>query len=295
LCDCFQVPQCNPEGELSLTKECSSSITNNQAALNYRLTVSNIGDAALDNVQFTDIISIPAVLQIGTITVTPASLIVDTGTSGLIRISGNLGTIEAGGQVVIHYAIQIVGVTRPGSYTVVNMAMATAVGTQSTATCSTTINAVQLSTDKFCTIEGDMAVYKVLVSNADLSPDVRVDIVDSLFIPGGVTVRFTSFSDCRAIFSNTEEHVPLDVDITGPRGIRILCNDVLVPADGTIHKDIRFLLVSSSIVGLTTIVNQVESVTPTIPENQVFLGAGTFPVTARINVELSIVCLKPCS
>lgn len=294
-CDCFQVPECNPEGELSLTKECFSSITNNQATLTYRLTVNNIGDAALDNVQFNDIISIPTALQIGTITVTPASLTVNTATPGLIRISGNLGTIDAGGQVVINYTVQIVGITGPGSYTIVNMAMATAAGTESTATCSTTLNAVQLDTDKCCTIDGNAAVYRVLVSNADLSPAVTVDIVDNFFIPGGVTVRFTSFSDCRAVFTNTQEHVPLDVDITGPRGIRILCNDVLIPQNGTVHKDIRFLLISSSIVGLTSIVNQVESITPTIPENQIFLGAGTLPVSARINVELSMTCLNPCS
>lgn len=293
-CGCFQVPRCNPEGKLFITKECSTSVIDNQAALNYNLTVNNIGDSALDNVQFTDIIAIPTSFRIGTIQVTPPSLNVDTGTPGQIRISGNLGTILPGGQVIISYSIQITGVISPGSYIITNMAAATAAGTQAFANCSASLNAVQLSTDKCCSIDGNNAVYRVLVSSVGASPNVTVNIVDLFFIPGGVTIRFTTFGDCRAVFSDTGEHVPLGVDITGPRGIQIFCTNVLIPQNGSIHKEIGFILVSSSVPGISTIANQIQSVTPTNPGDQLFLGAGVLPERANINVELSLTCLNPC-
>jgi len=174
------------------------------------------------------------------------------------------------------------------------VASATAAGTQASASCSTSLNAVELSTVKCCSVAGNAAVYRVLISSVGESPDVAVDIVDHFFIPGGITLRFTGFSGCSAVFSDTGEHVPLGVDITGPRSIRIVCNNVLVPQNGTIHKDIGFVLVSSSVVGITTIVNEVDSVAPTNPENQLFLGAGVLPVIAGINIELSLNCLNPC-
>ncbi|MDF2537532.1 MAG: hypothetical protein K0S76_553 [Herbinix sp.] len=294
-CDCFQVPQCNPEGKLSLTKTCSNTIINNQATLNYHLSVDNIGDGTLDNVQFNDVITIPTNIKVGSITVTPETLTVNTSPAGQIFISGNLSTIEAGGGIIINYTIQITGVTAPGNYVVTNIATASALNTQDSANCSTHLNVVQLVTVKCCVIEGNKAMYRFTISSVDLSPNVTIDIVDNLFIPGGITVRFTSFGDCVATFANTEEQVPLDIDITGPLRILITCNNVLVPQSGSIHKDVSFLLISSSFVGVSIIENEVESVTPTVSENQLFLGAGALPVKAFMNVELSIECTNPCS
>jgi len=68
----------------------------------------------------------------------------------------------------------------------------------------------------------------------------------------------------------------------------------LVPQSGNIHKNITFTLISSSAPGAATIENAVETVTPTNPSNQIFLGAGTLPVQANMNVELSLVCTKEC-
>lgn len=294
-CDCFQVPQCNPEGKLSLTKTCSNTIINNQATLHYHLSVDNIGDSPLDNVQFNDVITVPTNIRVGSIKITPETLTVSTSPSGQLFISGNLGTIEAGGIIIINYTIQITGVTAPGNYIITNLATVSALGTQDSANCSTDLNVVQLVTDKCCVIDGNKAMYRFTISNVDLSPNVTIDIIDNLFIPGGITVRFTSFGDCEATFANSTEQVPLDIDITGPRRILITCNNVFVPQSGSIHKDVSFLLISSSFVGVSTIENEVESVTPTVPENQLFLGAGALPVKAIMNVELSIECTNPCS
>jgi hypothetical protein len=200
-----------------------------------------------------------------------------------------------GGEIAINYTIQVSGVDAPGSYLISNIATVSASSTQASANCSSTLNVVQLATDKCCVIDGNTAMYRFTVSSVALSPSITVDIIDDLFIPGGITVRFTSFGDCQATFANTTEQVPLNIDITGPRRILITCNNVFVPQSGSIHKDISFLLVSSSFVGISTIENEVESVTPTVPENQLFLGAGSLPVKANMNVELSIECTRPCS
>ncbi len=294
-CECFLVPACNPEGELSLTKECSSTINNNQAFLNYDITVNNIGDAPLSNVQFNDTITIPINLRIGAITVTPDFLTVNVGPSGQITISGNLGTLAPGGQIVIRYTIQITGVSSPGSYTVTNLATAAATGTQAFSSCSTVINAVQLTTQKCCSIEGNAVTYRFIITSVGLSPDIKVDVSDNLFIPGGITVRCTNFSGCTATFANTEEQVPLNIDITGPRRIVITCKELLIPNSGSAHRDISFLIVSSTFVGLSLIENEVEAVTPTTPDAQIFLGAGALPVKADILVNLTLSCTNPCN
>jgi hypothetical protein len=262
--------------------------------LNYFITVNNIGDGTLTDVQFNDLIIYPIRLSIGTITVTPSSLSVDRSVPGQIRISGNLGTLPPGGQVVVQYSIQITGVSDPGTYTVSNTATAAAAGTQSSDSCSTTIKAAQVDTQKCCIIDSNNATYRLTITSVGLSPDVLVDVMDRLFIPGGVTVRFTGFSGCSAVFVDTGASVPLGTDITGPREIAITCNSILIPQSGSVHKDVTFVVVSSSVPGVVSITNTVESVTPTNPQDQIFLGAGNVPVQANIGVQLSLVCSNPC-
>jgi uncharacterized repeat protein (TIGR01451 family) len=295
-CGCFLVPQCVPQGKLTMTKNCSETISNNQVTLNYNLTVSNIGEAPLQNVQFQDVITIPIQLTPGTITVTPATLSVDTSVPGQIKISGNLGTINQGGQVNITYTIPIAAVSQPGSYIVSNTALASATGTQTTATCSANIKVVQLATDKCCLItDGNKGNFRFTITSVGLSPDIMVNVFDDIFIPGGITIKFTSFDGCVATFANTTDPVPLNTDIVGPKRIRIDCNNLLIPAGNDAHKNITFMLVCSSAVGTAAIENAVESVTPVNPAGQVFLGAGTLPAQANIQVLLNMNCTKPCS
>lgn len=295
-CGCFQVPQCNPQGRLVLTKDCSNTIVNNQATLNYHITVNNIGDGILTNVQFNDVLTYPIMLSIGTITVSPSTLAVDTSVPGQIRISGNLGTLESGGQAVINYSIQIAGVLEPDVYTIFNMASASAAGTQTADSCSNTINAVLLDTQKCCIVDDTNTVtYRLKITSIGLSPDVLVDVIDNLSIPSGVVVQFTGFSGCTATFANTDVIVPLEVDITGPSQIRITCNSILIPNSGSVHRDIKFILVSSSVSGVVSIENTIQSVTPTNLSDQIFLGAGAIPIQVNIGVQLSLLCSNPCN
>ena len=295
-CGCFEVPKCNPQGKLSITKECGHTITNNQATLNYNLAVDNIGDAALANVQFNDTIIIPVSLNVGSITVSPSTLSADASLPGQIKINGNLGTIDSGGHIPINYTIQITGISAPGSYIVSNTANVSASGTQASATCLDTITAAEVDTQKCCTVtENNKVTYRFTISSIGLSPAVLVDIFDDLFIPGGVTLQFMSFGDCTATFANTGTPVPLATNITGPVRIRIICNSLLIPESGSVHKDIIFMLISSSSVGTAAIENSVEAVTPADPGSQIFLGAGNLPAQANMNVQLSLICTKPCS
>ncbi|MGB9791959.1 MAG: hypothetical protein ACPLTR_05200 [Thermacetogeniaceae bacterium] len=294
-CGCFLVPQCPPQGKLAMTKKCSETIVNNQATLSYNLTVANIGNSPLQNVQYLDLITIPLALTPGVITVTPATLTVDTSTSGLIRISGNLGTINPGAVVNITYTIPIIAISEPGRYLITNTALATATGTQATATCSANIKAVKLDTQKCCVVtDTNKGAFRLSVSSIGLSPDTSVDISDEIFIPAGVNIQFNSFDGCTATFADTGTPVPLNINIAGPRRIIVSCSNIPIPTGNTVQKNITFTLISSSAPGTTNIENSLISVAPTRPEEQVFLGAGTLPARADIQVQLSMNCLKPC-
>lgn len=294
-CECFEVPKCIPEGKLVIDKKCSHKIVDNQATLTYNITVDNIGNAPLTNVQFQDTIFIPTQLTFGTITVSPPTLTVNTTIPGQIKISGNLGTINPGGEVLITYSIPITAIVAPGKYIINNTAKVFAAGTEAAGSCSTNLDAAQINSAKCCTVtNGNKGNFTMTLSNVGVSPDVLVNVFDNLFIPGGVTIQFNNFGGCIATFANTGVPVPANTDITGPVTIRIDCNNLLVPSGGSIQKTITFTIVSSTVFGTAIIDNAIESVTPTNPENQVFLGAGTLPVKAEIAVELKATCQQPC-
>lgn len=153
---CFIVPGCNPSGKLLVSKICSTVINNNQATLEYSVHVDNVGDGALDSVQFQDAITIPTQLTVGTITVNPATLSIDTSIPGQVIVSGNLGTIEPGGRITVTSSIPITDISSPGSYLVSNMAKAVAANTESSDMCRTSLNVVRLRADKCCSISGNV-------------------------------------------------------------------------------------------------------------------------------------------
>lgn len=292
---CFLVPECNPEGKLIVMKECDHTIIDNQATLNYRIEVGNIGDAPLENVQFKDTIVIPTQLSFGSIIVNPPTLNVDTSIPGQIIINGNLGTINPGDHVDITYTIPITAISVPGRYIINNIATASATGTEAVAKCLTNLDAVMLNSNKCCQItDGKIGKFKIVISNVGNSPVTLVDIVDFIMIPGGVVVQFKDFGGCTATFSGTADPVPTNQNIVGPVGIDIKCNSVLIPQNGSVEKIITLELISSSLVGTVFISNELSAVTLTNPSEQVFMGAGELPIDANIAVKLLLDCLKPC-
>ncbi len=292
--DCFLVPECNPQGELVLIKECGHTIINNQATLHYSLSVTNIGNAALDDVDFKDTIFIPTQLITGPITVTPPTLTVDTTIPGQVRISGNLGTIEPGGVVPITYEIPIASITTAGEYLINNTADVSAKGTKDSASCTTKIDVVELRADKCCTIDGNQGTYTLTISSENDSPDIVVDIHDHMEVPTGVTIKFTSFNGCEARFSGSGDPVPLNTDITGPVGLDFICKSALIPSGGSFQKTLSFTLVSSSVLGTAVIDNTITEVIPVDPGAQVLLGVLNLPASAQIDIQLNMICQKPC-
>ncbi|MCR4442439.1 MAG: hypothetical protein QHH10_09440 [Peptococcaceae bacterium] len=292
--NCYEVPDCNPQGKLSVTKECGHTIIDNQAVLNYNVAVTNTGNASLDNVQFQDTVYVPVQLSLGAITVTPATLTVNTGTPGQITISGNLGTILPGETVHVLYQIPIATVTIPGKYKINNTASAAAEGTKDSASCSTNLDVVQLSADKCCLIEGNKGVYTLTLSSVGLSPDVTVHMFDRMEVPAGVVVKFLDLSGCEGYFSGTTNPVPTNTNIPGPASFDFICKNAVVPAGGSYKKLGTFILVSSSVVGTTTIMNTITDVVPVDPAAQVFLGVSGIPAVAPVDVQLNMVCGKPC-
>lgn len=296
-CDCFLVPECNPQGTLSITKACRTEIINNQATLFYNLDVFNTGNAPLDNVLFEDIIFIPSQLTFGTITTDPPppTLNVNTSLPGEIIISGNLGTINPGEQVLISYEIPILSISEPGSYNINNTANVSAIGTEDSASCLTTLNAVRLSADKCCTTEGSTGSFVLTLTSEGNSPDIIVDLFDHMEIPAGITIEFLSLSGCEGFFSGTTTPIPTNTPIPGPQGFDFICRNAFVPAGGVYEKIGSYVLVSSSVVGTATINNTITDVVPVDETAQVLLGVTGLPATASIDVTLSQICNDPCS
>jgi uncharacterized repeat protein (TIGR01451 family) len=291
---CYVVPGCTEAGRLVVNKLCSHTIDENQATLNYSVTVTNVGEEQLDNVIFEDTIFIPTQFTLGTITVSPDTLTVSTSTPGQVVISGNIGSIAPGGVVTITYSIPITNISQPGRYTINNTAMASATGTTDFSTCYTILDAVAFSASKCCTVDGAAGNFRVTVSSVGASPDTTVDITDSMQLPAGVTIQFTSFNGCTVYYAGTTNAVPLNTNLTGPQEFDIFCEDVAVPAGEGVSKNIQFTLVSASVIGTSVITNTLLTVTPSNPDSLIFLGASNLPASASVNVTLSQVCAAPC-
>lgn len=292
--ECYFVPRCNPQGRLSVIKNCSYTIENNQATLSYRIHVDNIGQAPLTNVQFQDNIFLSTLLGLGAIVISPSTLVVNTTTPGTINISGNLGTIDSGGEVVITYTIPIVSITEPGQYLINNTAIASATNTLDTDSCNLTLNVVRLAATKCCSIENGTGAFTLTISSVGASPNTVVDIFDRMEVPSGITIRFLELSGCEGYFAGTTNPIPINTNITGPISLDFICRNALVPAGSSYVKVGRYQLVSSSIIGTTTISNSITNVVPVNPSSQVLLGIDGLPATANINVQLTQVCQNQC-
>lgn len=292
--NCYLVPKCNPEGKLSLVKNCNATIVNNQSTLNYNIKVTNTGSGELNNVQFKDLIFIPSQLSLGNITITPSELSITT-SSGQVTISGNLGTITPGQNININYTIPIASVIEPGKYLINNTANVSATNTNDSDTCSTEVNVVKLQADKCCRINGNTINYTLSVSSLGNSPDIVVDVYDHMRIPTGITINPIAINGCDGFFAGTTTPIPTNTPITGPQELEFICKNVLVPAGGSYNKIGTFEIVSSSVVGTSKIINSITNVIPVDSTKQIFLTVSNVPISANVDIQLTPVCTKPCS
>lgn len=291
---CYIVPGCELKGKLLVSKTCSKTIENNRATLQFEVHVDNIGEGTLDAVEFEDIINIPVQFTLGTITVDPSSLTVDTSVPGQVKISGSLGTILPGGRVTVTYSIPIVSISSPNSYLISNNAKAIAEGTESSAACAITLDVIKLSANKCCTANGNTGTFFLSISSVGSSPDATVNIFDHLEIPAGVTIRFASFNGCEAYYSGTTTPVPLNENLSGPLDIDIICRLAQIPSGGSFIKSISYTLISSSAVGSSALNNTITDVVPVNIDEIIYEGTNNLPVTANIEIELVQTCATPC-
>jgi hypothetical protein len=291
--DCYLVPACPAVGKLLVVKECSEVIVDNKVTLFYSVDVTNIGNAPLSAVSYNEqVIYDPANLTIGPVTVDPPTLSVDT-TPGRIIISGNLGAIDPGGLVRVTYQVPILTFAVPGFYLITSNTVATAPETEAMASCVLNLDAVQLTADKCCAVDGNRGVFRITIASVGASPQTEVAFLESVFVPAGVTVQFTDFDGCVATFPDGSP-VPLNTNLTNTI-VNVWCPSLTVPAGGSAQKNIRFLAVTTVIQPTEAIVNTLVEVDFLNGDEQIFLGIAPVPVSASVAVTGSMECLKPCA
>jgi hypothetical protein len=291
---CYLVPSCPSAGDLVLTKTCTKNFSGNTVTLQFIDTVANNGNATVNNVAYSDQIGYDANhITVGQITVNPSTLTVNTSVPGVITVSGNLGNLAPGGTTSVTINVPIADVSAPGTYNITSNASVSGTGTQSSATCTLSLEVIQLSTSKCCNIsDSHTASFTITVASVGASPQTVIDIRDSLVIPAGITVQFISFGGCTATFTDGTP-VPLNTDLTN-RLIHITCSPLTIPAGNIVSKIVEFRVVSINAFGIIPILNTFDKINFISPTPQLNLGAGPLPASATINMVAALQCANPC-
>ncbi|MBM7625072.1 hypothetical protein [Sporohalobacter salinus] len=112
--DCYIVSGCPLEPEILVNQTCEKVIEDNKATLNYSIDVTNPGEINLPDVQFEDQITYDAAnITVGNVETDP-SLSVDTSNSGIINISGDLGSLDSGELTTVIIKVPINSIEAPG-------------------------------------------------------------------------------------------------------------------------------------------------------------------------------------
>lgn len=202
--------------------------------------------------------------------------------------------MAAGASLTVLISVPAASVSAPGVFTFTSNAGAIAANTQSKASCSLQLEAVQLSTNKCCAVTSpNTGLFRVSISSVGDSPQTVIRLRDVLVTPPGVVLQFTSFDDLIATFSDGTP-VPLNTDIVN-RQITISSNPLTIPAGGGVHKDIQFKVISVTAFQSSPISNEFTKLDFLNPTPQINLGAGPLPINATINVTASLQCTAPCS
>lgn len=287
----YRLAGCPAEPRLTVTKTCDRMIVDNRATLSYQVVVSNTGNADLADVQYSDIINYNGPnVALGMITVNLETIRVDTTTPGVVRLSGNLGTISAGGAVTITYTVPIMAFSTAGSYEFNNTATASSGDVEGSATCNVAVDVVALFTYACCRVMGSDVTFEIAITNRPNSPVTLIDTQALLTVPNGVVVQFESFGGCQAFFADTMEMVPLNSDVTG-RQINIVC-DYMLPSNVTITRAVDMSLKSTTNFSSTPI--EVTDVLQTVdlqqPDDQILLDVDPLPNSTQVLIDGFLQC-----
>ncbi|MFD1017893.1 hypothetical protein [Thalassobacillus hwangdonensis] len=290
---CYLVPECPEPGQLNVLKLCEEIIEDNMATFRFSIEVFNSGGTPVENVQLTDTLLFSTNLTLGNITISDPTLTINRTVPGRILITGNLGTFDPGEIQIITYSVPVSSISGPGRYIIENTASVVSPTSQASDFCELNLSVVQLSADKCCIVSGNQITYNLTLTNTNGSPSTTASLNDTLTIPAGLTVRFSTFSNCIATFQNNSEPVPLNENIVGPRVIDIECNELIVPESGSAHRTIQLSVVSSTVLN-ATISNTLRSVQLNTGDTQVNLSILNVPITVENSYTASISCTNPC-
>lgn len=294
---CFIVHQCPEPADLIVDITCQRTITNNQARLIYQVDVANVGGSPAEDVFLEDVLLYnDSNVTLGAITVEGADLVVDRSQPGDITISGNIGTMNPGDQRLITITVQVAAIQNPGNVSFNNRLSAISEQTQGTDSCVLTVPAVRLRGDKCCIVDNsNLLTYEISITSVGNSPESIVNTRDRLTIPEGVTFQVVTFEQCSLTFGDSGQPVPLNEPIQGGTTLTIACEGVPIPAFGTLTGGITLQILSATFVdSQRTLTNTFNSISPTDPDAQIFLGTENLPVSVDTTIQTSITCEKPC-
>lgn len=293
----YQVPGEPANARLSVTKTAEVSIVDNQATINYTATVTNTGNVNLADVSYLDTINYDNEnVSIGTITVDPSTINVDTSTPGTIVLSGDLGNLNMGESAVITYSVPLTGYNRPGNFVFASSTTARSGDVTNTTNTEINVEVVQFSTNAVCNVSSsNTGEFIIGISSVPSSPDSNIFITDTITVPTGVTVQFISFGSCTAVFADTGEPVLLNTDVTD-RQIVITCT-ANIPPSGTMNYTFSLRAISTTTIQQTPgeIVNIITDVTLQDPSMQVLLGVSPLPNTVSMEAGGEAVCSNVCN
>lgn len=276
---------------LNVVKTCEVAMTEGQGALFYTVTIGNPNDIPVDNIFYSDTVSYSMDLIIGNVTVEPATIVVDTSMVGIIRLNGNIGSLEPGESFEITYQIEINGAMAIGQYTISNLATTQSGFITGMDQCSLTLDGVSLTPVNRCNVRVDgLLFFNMGLANNEGSPEVSALFASTFMIPQGAEVFFVDFDGCTATFIDTGQEVPIEAGLRGPRLIRIECS-VTLPPNITLLKSISYATqpnpFSTQILQVTNTLNEV---TLLDGDNQILVEVEPLPLESRLNLNGILQC-----
>lgn len=278
---------------IAISKASTLFIADNQASADYVVTISNTGNTMLENIQYTDTVNyLASNITIGMVTALPEDIInVDTSTPGTVRLTGNIPNLNPGENFVLSYNIPITSISTPDTYSFTSNATVTSNDINASVSDDLLLEAVSFTDNILCsTNTSGEGVFTIALESIQNSPESEIIVNSLMTIPSGITVRFTDFSNCTAVFSGTENPVPLNMDITDSI-IAIRC-DVVISPRSTTNIPIRYTITRSMVSGsqLNLISYEFDSLTLANPSTQVLLNATPIPDSNGVEIGIEAEC-----
>jgi hypothetical protein len=290
----FIVPGCPPPDELSIIKNCSTSIDNNVAALNYEVIITNTGGSAARNVQLIDTIGYDGLnITIGDIKVEPENERLDiTSMPSLLEIKGQLGDIQAGARVTVKYSIPVISIIRDGIFEFTNIATAlNNRGVLVQSNCTIRMEAAQLAVNLNKAVNDNSIKFTIQLSGSGNYPESSSRVEGQIIIDEGLTVELTRLGN---FIASSEDGTPKEQGsiVEGMQnGTKVLITNLNIPLSGgkTIQEVIELKVINLKNFNKDCqITGIIKNVVPLNTKPDIFIKLNTPAEAERIFVRSSI-------